>query len=417
MVDESASLVQRRRFPRLWSVLAVQRTALWLFVFCGAIAIVEPSPYELMFVVALAIFASTGLRLNRTLVPLIVLLLLFNLGGMLSLVPHLDDQRSVTFIAISVYLMLSAIFFAAVVIDDTQARMEAVRAALLASAWVAGGAALIGYLDLGGLGSLFSRYERASGTFKDPNVLGPYLVLPIIFAVQDLLLGRARALRTLALVSVPLLALFLSFSRGAWLNLIGAGILLCALTFVTSRTSATRSRVALYAVAAVAVVAIAVAVALSFDQVSALFEQRASLDQDYDSGPDGRFGRQLRSIPLLLEHPNGLGPLRFGKFYFREDPHNVYINAFASYGWLGGLSYLALIATTWVVAWRAVFTRSPQQPHAIALWSVLCITTLQGLQIDTDHWRHFYLMLGLIWGLAAAAPQGGTGAPDAPRLR
>jgi hypothetical protein len=22
--------------------------------------------------------------------------------------------------------------------------------------------------------------------------------------------------------------------------------------------------------------------------------------------------------------------------------------------------------------------------------------------IDTDHWRHFYLLLGMIWGLSAA---------------
>jgi Ni,Fe-hydrogenase I large subunit len=32
---------------------------------------------------------------------------------------------------------------------------------------------------------------------------------------------------------------------------------------------------------------------------------------------------------------------------------------------------------------------------------VLFVTILQGVQIDTDHWRHFYLMLGLVWGLAA----------------
>ena len=25
----------------------------------------------------------------------------------------------------------------------------------------------------------------------------------------------------------------------------------------------------------------------------------------------------------------------------------------------------------------------------------------EGFVIDTDHWRHFYLLLGIIWGLAA----------------
>jgi hypothetical protein len=27
---------------------------------------------------------------------------------------------------------------------------------------------------------------------------------------------------------------------------------------------------------------------------------------------------------------------------------------------------------------------------------------LQGFQIDIDHWRHVYLMLGMVWGLEAA---------------
>jgi hypothetical protein len=27
---------------------------------------------------------------------------------------------------------------------------------------------------------------------------------------------------------------------------------------------------------------------------------------------------------------------------------------------------------------------------------------LEGFVIDTDHWRHFFLLVGAIWGLAAA---------------
>jgi len=26
----------------------------------------------------------------------------------------------------------------------------------------------------------------------------------------------------------------------------------------------------------------------------------------------------------------------------------------------------------------------------------------EGLIVDTDHWRHFFLVLGLVWGLGAA---------------
>jgi hypothetical protein len=30
-------------------------------------------------------------------------------------------------------------------------------------------------------------------------------------------------------------------------------------------------------------------------------------------------------------------------------------------------------------------------------------TAFEGAIIDSDHWRHFYLMMGLLWGMMAAA--------------
>jgi hypothetical protein len=154
----------------------------------------------------------------------------------------------------------------------------------------------------------------------------------------------------------------------------------------------------LIAAAGTAMLAVGLVAALSVDSVRSVFEKRASLSQDYDLGETGRFGSQLRSINELIERPNGLGPLRF-RFHFPEDPHNVYVNAFASYGWLGGLSYALLIVVTACIGWWTVRARSPTQPHVIAIWATLFVQILQGFQIDTDHWRHFWMMLGLIWGL------------------
>jgi hypothetical protein len=34
---------------------------------------------------------------------------------------------------------------------------------------------------------------------------------------------------------------------------------------------------------------------------------------------------------------------------------------------------------------------------------------LEGMVVDTDHWRHFFLIMAMIWGVALApknAPQG-----------
>lgn len=391
---------QDRRGSLRISYAALQRGVLWLLTACSGLALIEPSPYELVFLLAVLIFALTGIRFSQKLLPMALLLLLYNIGGTFSLIPWMDDAAAVRFTAVSVYLMVTAIFLAAIMADDALGRLETLRKGYLFAAWGAGFAGILGYFDIGGLGSVFTLYGRASGTFKDPNVLGPFLVLPIVYALQHVLIGRIGLTRGLLVMSVPLAALFLTFSRGAWGNLVGATLLMTALTFLTAPSAASRARIVALTLAALGLLTVALLVALSFESIRSVFEVRASLDQSYDQGVTGRFGNQLRSIPLLLDEPNGFGPLRF-RWLFPEDPHNVYINAFASYGWLGGFSWLALMAATCLVGWRLVFQRSPRQGHAIVLWSVLFVTILQGLQIDTDHWRHMYLMLGLIWGLAA----------------
>jgi O-antigen ligase len=395
-----------RRGGLLISYATLKRGVLWLLTACSGLALIEPSPYEVVFLLAVFVFALTGIRFSQKLLPLALLLLLYNIGGTFSLIPWMDDAAAVRFTAVSVYLMITAVFLAGIMAEDPVGRLETLRRGYLFAAWGAGFAGILGYFDIAGLGSIFTLYGRASGTFKDPNVLGPFLVLPIVYLLQHVLIGRLGLMRGLLLMSVPLVALFLTFSRGAWGNLVAATLLMVALTFLTAPSAARRARIIGLSLLALGFVVVALLFALSFENIRSVFEVRANLVQDYDGGVTGRFGNQLRSIPLLLDEPNGFGPLRF-RWLFPEDPHNVYINAFASYGWLGGFSWLALMAATCLVGWRLVFQRTPRQTHAIALWSVLFVTILQGMQIDTDHWRHMYLMLGLVWGLAAlpAAPQ------------
>ncbi|HEV2556017.1 MAG TPA: O-antigen ligase family protein [Bosea sp. (in: a-proteobacteria)] len=399
LADRGVAEPARRGGLRI-SYAALKRGALWLLTASSGLALIEPSPYEVVFLLAVFVFMITGIRFSQKLLPLALLLLLYNIGGTFSLIPWMDESASVRFTAVSVYLMVTAVFLAAIMADDALGRLETLRRGYLFAAWGAGLAGLLGYFDVAGLGSVFTLYGRASGTFKDPNVLGPFLVLPIIYVLQHILTGRLGLMRGLLLMSVPVAALFLTFSRGAWGNLVAAALLMIALTFLTAPNAARRARVVALTLTALGLLTVALLFALSFENIRSVFEVRASLVQEYDGGVTGRFGNQLRSIPLLLEEPNGFGPLRF-RWLFPEDPHNVYINAFASYGWLGGFSWLALMAATCLVGWRLVFQRSPWQNHAIVLWSVLFVTILQGLQIDTDHWRHMYLMLGLVWGLAA----------------
>jgi len=70
------------------------------------------------------------------------------------------------------------------------------------------------------------RFLRAYGPFPHPNIFGGYLAVALIFGAR-LVSSRDKVFRRLALWSSPLLAaaLFLTFSRGAWLAFFaGAGL-------------------------------------------------------------------------------------------------------------------------------------------------------------------------------------------------
>ena len=132
-----------------------------------------------------------------------------------------------------------------------------------------------------------------------------------------------------------------------------------------------------------------------------MFQERAQLIQSYDVGQGGRFLLQELALGAVLNFPNGMGPFEFARVHGLQQ-HNVYLQAFLVYGWIGGMAYLLLLLSTIWVAFRTVFVRTPWQPYLITALAAFVGEVLEGFVIDTDHWRHFFLLLGMIWGLAAA---------------
>ena len=378
---------------------AFDRGLLLLLTASSFVASIEPSPYEFVFAAVLAsLVATRGLRFHPAILPLALCLILFSIGGFVSLAPFLDENESVMFTGISAYLSVTALFFAMLLRIDAQGRLDALRRGYVIAAVAASIAGIVGFFHIGGFGEILTRYDRAAGTFKDPNVLGTFVILPLVYLVHSMLVERLRLWSVIAVAIIMFGGVFLSFSRGAWGHAFGSLALMTVLTYIASRDGRIRRRIIVLTVIGVISIAAALTAVLSVNTVGRTFEDRASFEQSYDRGEQGRFGNQLAAIPMLMERPNGFGPLRF-RFFFVEDAHNVYINAFASYGWLGGFSYLVLIILTASIGWRLVSTNFGLRGDAIVIWSCLFVEILQGLQIDTDHWRHFWLMLGLIWGM------------------
>jgi hypothetical protein len=354
--------------------------------------------------VAAVLFVATGLRLRLVFMPLLLLLVLLNVGYSIGAIPLLDQADVASWIATSCYMAVTVMFFAMVVSDDTAARLDMLRRGLIVGAMIASLAAIAGYFNLvPGGHDLLTLYERGRGTFKDPNVLGAFLILPSLFVLQSVVLDRfGKAFRNTIALGILALAILLAFSRAAWGGLVITSAFMLALMVLTSRSSAERSRIIVMAIVAVVAGVTLIAVLLSFDSIAEMFSQRASLDQSYDEGRFGRFGRHILGADMALDLPFGIGPLQF-HHYFPEDTHNSYLNAFMSGGWISGVCYPALVFLTVIIGFRHVLVRVPWQRAYLAIFSAFLGTVGENFVIDTDHWRHFWLMLGTMWGMFAAA--------------
>ncbi|CAN7561519.1 O-antigen ligase family protein [Bradyrhizobium sp. LjRoot220] len=386
-------------------VLAVQRAMVWLVGASGAIVFIEPSPYEIATLLASLIFFATGaLRMRLVFIPLLLALFLVNTGYTISAIAVIDRPGVGNWIATSWYMAVTVMLFAMVAAEDTAARLDMLRRGLVAGAVIAASLGIAGYFNLvpGGR-DLLTLYDRARGTFKDPNVLGAFLILPALFALQSVVTDKlAKSLRNTVAFGIISLAILLAFSRAAWGGLMLCSMFMLTLMVLTSRSQAQRSRIILIALVAVILAAALVAVLLSFDSIAQMFKQRASLDQSYDSGRFGRFGRYILGANMALDLPLGIGPLQFTR-YFPEDTHNSYLNAFMSGGWLSGVCYPALVFITALNGFRYIFVRAPWQRAYLAIFAAYLGTVGESFIIDSDHWRHFWMMLGLMWGMFVAA--------------
>ena len=144
---------------------------------------------------------------------------------------------------------------------------------------------------------------------------------------------------------------------------------------------------------------------------------RASLDQSHDVGHTGRFGRYIQGFSWPSIGRSALGPLQFPLLFFPEDPHNTFLNSFMVGGWLGGVAYLTLVLVSVVFGGAFLTVATPWRPTYQAVYVAYVGTVAESVIIDIDHWRHYYLLLGVLWGLMAAsrpylavAPPGGIGA-------
>ena len=373
---------------------------LWFTMALSGLLFIEPAPFDLMIVVLVGVWLFSGLHIPRTLTLPIVLVGLLTVTGLVGAWLSTTIVGSTRHVIISIFLYVLAVGLAAYISRDPKKILPTVMSGFTVAAMIASIAAIIGYFGIvDGTQDLFLLYGRGRGTLKDPNVFGPFIVVPMVYIYVRHLLGEERigGLQTLIL-GVLGFGLLLSFSRGAWVNLIFASGTATYLLFISAKSNSLRLKVIGLTLCVTLLSIVMVAIALSFDAIAELMNVRGKLIQSYDT--DERFAGAYVAIDIILSNPLGIGARSFRDFHPSE-PHNVYLYNFLIGGWLGGFSYIGLVLSTVYVGFRSVMTASALRVPAIIFFSTFLANVLEGFIIDSDHWRHFYVLMACLWGIFA----------------
>jgi hypothetical protein len=163
-------------------------------------------------------------------------------------------------------------------------------------------------------------------------------------------------------------------------------------------------------------------VSLSSAEFSEKFLDRLTLAKSYDLGEEGRYGRYLLVLPMILQNPIGVGVLQLEKI-FPEPIHNIWLSSFVNYGWLAGFTWITLVVASVVVSIRN-YQRTRSELMIVLLISLVGVVMCTSLH-EGEHWRHLWLAFGLVWGFdalnfgagtrPAAAGRDVAGKPSPPR--
>lgn len=324
--------------------------------------------------------------------------------GLAATMASATPASAVTHQLVTLYLLTGAVVLAGYIAIEPVNRFNLVMWCDVGACAFATVAALVGFFALvPGMQELFTNYGRARGTFKDPNVYGAALVPAMAFLAAVIIRGASKRAAVAAGLFVLFVAgLLLSFSRGAWIAAAMALLISVSVTIANSRRASDKRRLAIISITGLFALMAAIAALLQNDKVHNLLTARASMDQSYDSGPEGRFGGQQKARRLIVENPFGIGTHTFRERHHHEEPHNVFLSMFLNAGWLGGLLYLLVVVATAAIGLAGAFEKGPLQIPRLVAASAFTAMGFEGLVIDSDHWRHFFLLMALVWGLADA---------------
>jgi O-antigen ligase len=341
------------------------------------------------------------------------------IGGLLGTTQSVAPKAAVLAMAIDLYIF---VWFLVLVNTMRLVGPRAVRTVAVAWVWTAtavGSMGVLGFL-LGHervptvLGYTFvDRFERFSGTFRDPNYAGNYLVVSVFVVAAS---PWPRRWLTKAALCVPLVIAIHATRSNTALFALAAGVAVAVVTSLI-RSRRTSAGVA----AAVVALSLAVFALAPASVIDSPAEVSKSLGQDelfsgslsrFDSSWGARVGRIEESIrlfgpDLLL----GIGPSTTNDTLLADNApilgemHNDYVAALVERGLLGVFGVVSIFA---IAGWAAFGLRRRFSVQSLwtpsALAGGLVSVAISGVALETLHFRHVWCLFALIFALQYATP-------------
>lgn len=423
-----------RRFPNLTVSLALTGISL------GFLVRWEPAPCDVITAIALVTGVSFLKEGWGRLPRLLVVLIAFILANTAGLLGSLSFSPGLRFFSITFYLVLFWVFINGLG-SARETFGELARRAYMFAAVVAAGLIWVAFLGLAFDNpervAWATRFLRPTGFFKDPNAAGSFLVAPLISLSCSLLSSPSTmgsgSYYSYLLYLFLLGALFHTASRSAvlawglgYITVLGlvrgkllhklqhlcitAGFLVLVAPFLYFGNSLTLTlgervlphmayvgsfidRVGGYTAARPSAGGGHIAGRLPVGQPSLLFE--------YDTG--GRLYAWRAALRMWESRPVfGVGPGNFevlspqierslGARVITPSAHNIYLRILAENGAIGMVAFIAALVVTLVSALRIRSAR--EDPWLVASFLALL---LNGMFIDSLHFRHFWLIWALL---------------------
>jgi hypothetical protein len=367
----------------------------------SSIVMIEPAPVDALVLGLAMIGFLSGILSFRGIQPAgLIPVAFFAVANIVSLYDPVNPGRATWYVFVTLYLCLSWVFFVSFLWTYGSLGMQTIIKTHSFAAMICIVPCLLSYFHVIGLQNYLLLYGRPKGTFKDPNVYGPFLIPVALYAFAGLIYMRKNKKAALlhgAIALISATGIFLSYSRACWINFVVSlvGYLFMAFLFrpVGSPAPFPISRIVLlFAGLALCLVAI-----LQIPEVQDMLSHRLTSNglQGYDRD---RFRTQRMALDSVTQRPLGIGPGQ-AEQTFHYATHSSYMRVLSENGVAGAAAFVGFLVASLIrgviMGWK---TRDPfwQKIFFIASACILGHIINSGV-VDTVHWRHFWLLLALPW--------------------